>query len=132
MAKLSRRSISRRTIEALTVEKDTVFWDRDLPGFGVRVYALGTKMYVVQSRAGGNSVRVTVGRHGVITADEARCRAARIPYAANRAVAVLSRMYGMAASWGMVPDDMNPCRSVRKYPKRGVSTKVSMSTGVVL
>ena len=85
MAKLSRRSISRRTIEALTVEKDTVFWDRDLPGFGVRVYALGTKMYVVQSRAGGNSVRVTVGRHGVITADEARCRAARIyEYTASR------------------------------------------------
>ena len=78
MAKLSRRSIPRRTVEALTVEKDTVFWDRDLPGFGVRVYALGTKIYVVQSRAGGNSVRVTVGRHGVITADEARRRAARI------------------------------------------------------
>ena len=38
----------------------------------------GTKMYVVQSRAEGKSVRVTVGRHGVITADEARRRAARI------------------------------------------------------
>ena len=78
MAKLNRRSISRRTVEALKVEKDTVFWDRDLPGFGVRVYASGTKMYVVQSRAEGKSVRVTVGRHGVITADEARRRAARI------------------------------------------------------
>ena len=78
MAKLNRRSISRRTVEALAVEKDTVFWDRDLPGFGVRVYASGTKMYVVQSRAKGKSVRVTVGRHGVITADEARRRAARI------------------------------------------------------
>ena len=76
--KLNRQSISRRTVEALTVEKDTVFWDRDLPGFGVRVYASGTKMYVVQSRAGGKSVRVTVGRHGVISADEARRRAARI------------------------------------------------------
>ena len=78
MAKLNRRSISRRTVEALTVEKDTVFWDRGLLGFGVRVYASGTKMYVVQSRAGGKSLRVTVGRHGVITADEARRRAARI------------------------------------------------------
>ena len=38
MAKLNRRSISRRTVEALKVEKDTVFWDRDLPGFGIRVY----------------------------------------------------------------------------------------------
>ena len=159
-------------------------------------------MYVVQSRAKGNSVRVTVGRHGVISADEARRRAARIvnrikageepvaeplparlaggptvadlaarymeehvavhcrastaegiqglldkyivpefgrlpllaverdrvvafharlsgvPYAANRAVAVFSRMYGMAASWGMVADGTNPCRGVRKFPTR--------------
>ena len=78
MAKLNRRSISRRTVEALKVDKDTVFWDRDVPGFGVRVYASGTKMYVVQSRAEGKSVRMTVGRHGVISADEARRRAARI------------------------------------------------------
>ena len=78
MAKLNRRSISRRTVEALKVEKDTVFWDRDLPGFGIRVYTSGTKMYVVQSRTKGKSVRVTVGRHGVISADEARRRAARI------------------------------------------------------
>ena len=78
MAKLSRRSISRRTVEALSVEKDTVFWDRDLSGFGVRIYASGTKMYIVQSRANGKSVRVTVGRHGVISADEASRRAARI------------------------------------------------------
>ena len=203
MAKLNRRSISRRTVEALKVEKDTVFWDRDLPGFGIRVYASGTKMYVVQSRTKGKSVRVTVGRHGVISADEARRRAARIvnrikagedpipeplparlaggptvaglaarymekhvavrckastaegirgllgkyivpefgklpllaverervaafhvrlngvPYAANRAVALMSRMYAMAADWEMVPDGTNPCRSVRKYPARG-------------
>ena len=78
MAKLKRRSISRRTVEAVKVQKDTVFWDRDLPGFGIRVYASGTKMYVVQSRTKGKSVRVTVGRHGVISADEARRRAARI------------------------------------------------------
>ena len=78
MAKLNRQSISRRTVEALKVDKDTVFWGRDLPGFGVRVYASGTKMYVVQGRADEESVRGTVGRHGVITADEARRCAARI------------------------------------------------------
>ena len=202
MAKLNRRSISRRTVEALSVEKDTVFWDRDLPGFGVRVYASGTKMYVVQSRTKGKSVRVTVGRHGVITADEARRRAARIvnrikagedpvaeplparlaggptvadlalqyleehlkvrckgstvasiralidrhilpefgrlplraverervatfharlsgvPCTANRAVALLSRLYGMAASWEMVPDGINPCRGIGRHRER--------------
>ena len=199
MAKLNRRSISRRTVEALTVGKDTVFWDRDQPGFGVRVYASGAKVYVVQSRHKGKSVRVTVGRHGVISAHEARGRAARIvnrikageepvaeplpaefaggptvadlaerymeqhvashckestavgirkllanhilpefgklplaavkrervaafharlngiPRAANRAVALMSRMYGMAADWEMVPDGTNPCRAIARH-----------------
>ena len=50
MAKLKRRSISRRTVEALSVGKDTVFWDRELTGFGVRVYPSGAKYYIVQVR----------------------------------------------------------------------------------
>lgn len=79
MARLETRTISRRTVEALRVEKDTVFWDSELSGFGVRVYPSGSKVYVVQTRAGGQAAkRVTVGRHGVITAEEARRRAALI------------------------------------------------------
>ena len=202
MAKLNRKSISRRTVEALSAEKDTVFWDREIPGFGIRVYASGVKVYIVQSRADGKSVRVTVGRHGVITADQARRRAVQIinrikageepvpmplparlaggptvadlaarymeeqvevrckpgtvglarktidkhilpafgklplaavereqvaalhgrlydmPYAANRAVAILSRMFNMAEAWGMVSEGTNPCRSVVRYKER--------------
>ena len=76
MAKLQYRSISRRTVDALSVEKDTVFWDRELPGFGVRVYPSGSKVYVVQTRGPQGAKRATVGRHGVITADQARRRAA--------------------------------------------------------
>ena len=30
--------VSNRTVAALSVERDTVFWDRELTGFGVRVY----------------------------------------------------------------------------------------------
>ncbi len=78
MAKLKRRTISRRTVESLPVGKDTVYWDRTLPGFGVRVYATGSKVYVVQTRSGGRSKRVTIGRHGVVTAEQARRRAALI------------------------------------------------------
>ncbi len=79
MAKLQTKTISRRTVAALKVEKDTVFWDSELMGFGVRVYPSGSKYYVVQTRAGGAPAkRVTVGRHGVITAEEARRRAALI------------------------------------------------------
>ena len=42
-------------------------------------YPTGCKVYVVQTRTGGsNGKRVTVGRHGVITAEEASRRAALI------------------------------------------------------
>ena len=79
MAKLQRTTISRRTVERLKADKDTVFWDSELLGFGVRVYPTGRKVYVVQTRAGGkDGKRVTVGRHGVMTAEEARRRAALI------------------------------------------------------
>ena len=71
--------ISKRTVEGLFVEgRDAIFWDRRLLGFGVRVYPSGARVYVVQSRSGGRSRRVTVGRHGVLSAAEARQRAALI------------------------------------------------------
>ena len=77
MAKLRGRKISNRTVEALSVEdRDAVFWDGELLGFGVRVYPSGAKVYVVQTRCEGRSRRVTVGRHGVISASRARRRAA--------------------------------------------------------
>ncbi len=77
MAKLKYRTISKRTVEALSVEdRDAVFWDDRIPGFGVRVYPSGSKVYVVQTRHRGKSQRVTLGRHGVITADAARKKAA--------------------------------------------------------
>ncbi|MCY4589651.1 MAG: Arm DNA-binding domain-containing protein, partial [Alphaproteobacteria bacterium] len=69
MAKLKYRTISKRTVEALAVEdRDAVFWDDKLPGFGVRVYPTGSKVYVVQARLKGRSRRITLGRHGVISA----------------------------------------------------------------
>ena len=79
MARFRTKTISRRTVEALVVGKDTVFWDSELSGFGVRVYPSGSKVYVVQTRADGKAAkRVTVGRHGIVTAEEARRRAALI------------------------------------------------------
>ena len=79
MARLNGTTISRRTVEALPVgEREAVFWDHELSGFGVRVYPSGTKVYLVQTRSGGKSKRVTIGRHGVLTADQARRKAAQV------------------------------------------------------
>ncbi len=77
MVKLRRRRISKRTVDSLSVEgKDAVFWDSEIQGFGVRVYPSGSKVYIVQTRSGGRSRRFTLGRHGVLTADQARRLAA--------------------------------------------------------
>ena len=73
------RTLSKRIVDRLSVDgKDAVFWDRDLPGFGVRVYPSSAKVYVVQTRAFGRSKRVTLGRHGEVSADQARKEAIRI------------------------------------------------------
>jgi len=73
------RTLSKRTVDRLSVDdKDTVFWDRELPGYGVRVYPSGRKVYVVQTRVAGKSRRVTVGRHGDVAPDRARKDAAKI------------------------------------------------------
>ena len=78
MAKTEHGTLSNRAVGKLKVEKDTVFWDRELTGFGVRVYPTGSKVYVAQARGPEGPKRVAVGRHGVINADEARKRAAHI------------------------------------------------------
>ena len=77
MPRRSELRITKRTVDALTVgEKDTVFWDRDLAGFGVRVHATGRKTNVVQSRGPIGPKRVTLGLHGDLSAAEARKQAA--------------------------------------------------------
>ena len=74
-----RRSLSDRVVDDLPVaDRDVIYWDADLPGFGVRVYATGAKAYLVQSRGQAGSKRVALGRHGVVPAEEARRRGAEV------------------------------------------------------
>ena len=47
----------------------------DISGFGVRVYTTGRKVYVVQTRGPGGPKRVSLGRHGEVTAEQARKQA---------------------------------------------------------
>lgn len=77
MAKLTKRFVDLIQPPAGNAAKDFFFWDDDLPGFGLRAKASGVKSYVIQYRQAGRSRRMTLGRHGVLTADEAR-RLARV------------------------------------------------------
>ena len=74
-----KKTLTNRAVAALKVERDMVYWDRDLPGFGIRVYPGGGKVYIAQAREPDRTTRrVTVGRHDVLNADQARQRAAFI------------------------------------------------------
>jgi integrase len=196
--------ITKRTVDAAHPSKtDQFFWDRDLKGFGLKVTPSGNKVYLLQYRKGGRGAptkRVTIGRHGALTPDQARKEAARLsgaiasggdpaavraaeksaptlrvlaerflnehvatktkprtaveyrrlveniivpafghkrvrevtrgdvsrlhheqratPYAANRTLAVLSKMFALAEKWGERSDGSNPCRHVEKYIER--------------
>ena len=79
MPKRSTLRLTKRIVERLKAEdKDAIFWDRDLTGFGVRVHTTGRKLYIVQSRGPAGLKRVTLGRVGTETVDVRRREAAAV------------------------------------------------------
>jgi integrase len=204
--------ITKRTVDALKPgSTDRFLWDTELKGFGLKVTPAGSKVYLLQYRRGGRvradsdaptnrwhpTKRVTIGRHGALTPEQAREKARTLsgavtsggdpaalvaaekrapsvadlaqrflaehvatktkprtgieyrriidniivpaignkrvrdvtrsdisrlhhahhqtPYAANRTLAILSKMFTLAEKWGERPDGSNPCRHVEKY-----------------
>jgi len=75
-ARLTHRLVG--TIKADS-ERDTLIWDRELLGFGLRVSRRGVKSYVVQYKApDGRDRRLTLGKHGsALTLEQARKLAAK-------------------------------------------------------
>lgn len=84
MAKLSDILITKRVVEAAAPkDKRYHLWDCELRGFGVRIEPTGVKTFLAKYRAdgGGRSAperRVTIGRYGVLTPEEARRQAKKI------------------------------------------------------
>lgn len=70
--------LTKRIIDALKpgAGRETV-WDTELRGFGVRVEPTGTLTYVVRYRPRGSTKQkqLNLGRHGVLTVEEARTAA---------------------------------------------------------
>ena len=71
--------LTKRRVEGFEIRAKAYFeWDSEIKGFGVRIMPSGTKTYQVQYRKGGRTRRASIGRHGNITADQARSRAKEI------------------------------------------------------
>ncbi|MFZ5745990.1 MAG: tyrosine-type recombinase/integrase [Pseudomonadota bacterium] len=64
-------NIARRKIKG----KEFFWWDTELPGFGLRVFAGGSKTWFLQFRQRGKQKRMTLGRPPEVRAEEARAMA---------------------------------------------------------
>lgn len=69
--------LTKRVIDLTDPGPERAFlWDTELRGFGLVVQPSGVKSFVVQYRnAAGRTRRMTLGRYGTLTVDEARRRA---------------------------------------------------------
>jgi hypothetical protein len=57
--------LTKRSVDQLTAShKDSVLWDAEVKGFGVRCRCSGVKYYVLKMRVGGRQRWLTIGRHG--------------------------------------------------------------------
>ena len=68
--------ITKRAIDRIESDgSDRFYWDRELPGFGLRVRASGRKFFVTQFRANGKLRRMTLGPVTAFAPEDARRRA---------------------------------------------------------
>lgn len=71
----TRTKLTKRLVDGLEADpqRDRIVWDTEVPGFGIRIKASGVRSYLVNYRnARGRSRRLTLGKHGVLTPEEAR------------------------------------------------------------
>ena len=66
--------LSKTVVDALPVPEKgyTLTWDSELKGFGVRVTPSGIKTFILQRRIHGKDRRISLGRFGAVTVEQAR------------------------------------------------------------
>ena len=80
---MPRIKISKRTVDGIIPppaganDKATqeFYRDTELTGFGLKVTNKGTKTYIVEARVQGKAKRITLGKHGPLTPEQARKQA---------------------------------------------------------
>ena len=72
--------LNKSTIDTLpTPDKGySIHWDEKMAGFGLRVTSTGAKAFILQRRINGIDKRMTIGRYGDLTAEQARKQAVKL------------------------------------------------------
>lgn len=79
---MAERKLTKRNIDEIErSERDTFYWDDEVPGFGMKVTPADSRIFVFQYRMGGRgskTKRWTIGKYGALTPDQARKEARRL------------------------------------------------------
>lgn len=69
--------LTKRVVESLAPgDRDYTVWDEGLPGFGIRIWPSGKRVYILKYRnLHGRQRKPVLGVHGPMTADQARDKA---------------------------------------------------------
>ena len=111
--------ITKRAVDALAArEREYMFWDNDIRGFGVRVHPSGRKVYVVKYRHHGRVVKKTIGSCGTIPPAAARARAAEIITAARTGKDPAGRDLRMKDPTGQDPRESVAAPTMRELAGR--------------
>jgi integrase len=72
--------LTKTAIDKLPAPKDAPALHRDdeLKGFGVKVFTSGIKTFFLEKRVGGKVKRITIGRYGELTCEQARRQAVKL------------------------------------------------------
>ncbi len=68
-------NLTKKGIDAMRCDptkRQDIRWDSDLPGFGVRLYPSGAKVFVLSYRHEGRKHIMALARYGVLTLEQAR------------------------------------------------------------
>jgi integrase len=73
----TRTKITKRSVDALQAPDagEVTIWDSEIKGFGLRCRVGGEKTYIYMYRFGGKLRKLTIGKHGALTPDQARAKA---------------------------------------------------------
>lgn len=135
---MPKMKLSKSVIEKLsTDDRENVFWDEALHGFGVRVKPNGTKSYIVQyrNRMTGRSRRQTIGQAGpLLSFSNARKEAMRLlSEAAQGGDPVESkRTARKAENVADLADQYLTHHAKPKKREKSVANDVSMLNGIII